>query len=205
MNMRTAEISRDFAEWLERRSCPTDLRDKPEAARREADALLKALLKFAPQTEFSPFVRSVLEQLDFQMKTRFWPAIHDVAAVCTNVRKEISRQNPKAAMADDRDMRPEAITARAMMEGKPVGEGWLYGRDAVAMIAAKLIDKATMDAYRSGAFFARRDLYGEAAALAWEAEAKARHEDAKAIHREAPADGRDTSVPDKRVLREFAA
>lgn len=205
MNMRTAEISRNFGEWMDRRSCPPDLKDKPEAARREADALLNALLKFAPQTDFSPFVRRVLEQLDYQMKTRFWPPINEIAAACANVRKDIRRENPQAVVGEERDMRPEAITARAMAEGKTVGEGWLYGRDAVSMIAAKLIDKATMDAYRSGAFLARRALYGEPAALAWEAEAKQRHEDAKAIHRESPSEGRDTSMPDKRVLRGFAA
>lgn len=205
MNMRTAEISRDFAEWLDRRSCPNDLRDKPDAARREADALLNALLKFSPHSDFSPFVRRVLEQLDYQMKTRFWPPINEIAAVCANVRKDIRRENPQAVKGEERDMRPEAITARAMAEGKAVGEGWLYGRDAVVMIAAKLIDKETMDRYRSAAFFARKDLYGEPAALAWEAEAKQRHEDAKAIHREAPTDGHDTTIPNKRVLREFAA
>lgn len=202
---RDAEIARDFSEWMERRSCPTDLRDKPEAAKREADALIKAIMRFAPHNDYSPFVRRVLEQLDFQMKSRFWPTVNEVGAVCSNVRRDMKRENPNAETGiSERDMRPEAITARAMMEGKPVAEGWLYGRGAVSMIVARLIDRETMIKYRSAAFLARKSFYGEPAALAWEAEAKQRHEDAKTIHGETATGGHDTTVPDKRALREFA-
>ena len=203
MNMRTAEISRAFGDWLDRRSCPTDLRDKPTAARKESEALLACLLKFAPQSEYQPFVSRVLDQLDYQMKSRFWPTINEFASACSNIRKEMGKAGGRPdVLTDARDMRPEAITARAMVEGKPVGEGWLYGRDAVTMIAAKLIDEETMTRYRSGAFLARKSLYGEPAALAWETEAKARHEAAKRIHRE-PTGKHEVSMPNKRVLEGF--
>lgn len=203
---RNAEIARDFNEWMERRSCPSDLRDKPEAAKREAEALIAAILRFAPQNDYSPFVRRVLEQLDFQMKSRFWPTIHEMGAACSNVRKEMKRENPNAETGlAERDMRPEAITARAMLEGKPVAEGWLYGRGAVSMIVARLIDRETMTKYRSAAFLSRKAMYGEPAALAWEAEAKQRHEDAKTIRSETATGGHDTTMPDKRALKEFAA
>ena len=202
MNMRNSEISRDFGDWLDRRSCPTDLRDKPAAAMKESEALLACLLKFAPRSDYKPFTNRVLEQLDYQMKSRFWPTINEFASVCSNIRKETGKTYVDET-GGAKDMRAEAITARAMKEGKPVGEGWLYGRDAVTMIAARLIDEETMRKYRSGAFLARRKLYGEASALAWEVEAKSRHEDAKRIHREEPS-SHDVSMPDKRVLSGFA-
>ena len=62
---------------------------------------------------------------------------------------------------------------------------------------AALVDQGTMRAYRSGAFFARKSLYGEAAALVWEAEAKARHESARAGFRDTTTEPRHVQVPDK--------
>jgi len=201
MSLRQSEITAALTRWLDRYSCPMNLRDKPQAAQAEAEALAGVLLRFAPQTEYQPFLNRVFSQLDYQMKTRAWPTVAEIGAVCSNVRKAAT----VGPVDSERDMRPVAIAARAMAEGKPVGEGWLYGRMAVEMIAERLVDKATMDKYRSGAFLHRKAVYGEPAALAWEAEAKARHEDAKHIFRESPTSGRDTSTPDKRVLQDFAA
>jgi hypothetical protein len=205
MSLRKVEIAQALSNWLDRYSCPMHLREKPEAAQKEAEALAGVLTRFAPNEEFQPFLNRVFSQLDYQMKTRAWPTVSEMGAACSNVRKESRHGNSQGDTGLDVDMRPEAITARAMLAGKPVGEGWLYGRSAVDMIAAGLIDKDTMDRYRSGAFFARKDLYGEEKALEWEAEAKARHEDAKRIRRESPVSGRDTSMPDKRAVPGFAA
>lgn len=205
MNYRQIEIANVFSEWLDRRSCPVDLRDKPKAASAEADALLRAVMRYAPNEDYQPFVNRVCDQLDYQMKTRFWPTVNEVASVGANMRKENHAANPSAPVEGQRDMRPEAITARAMAEGKPVGEGWLYGYSAVAMIAEKLIDKATMDRYRSGAFLARRAMYDEASALAWEADAMARHEAAKASWRDKERTAHQTHIPTNRALEGFAA
>lgn len=203
MSLRQSEITATLTRWLDRYSCPMNLRDKPQAAQAEAEALAGVLLRFAPQTEYQPFMNRVFSQLDYQMKTRAWPTVAEVSAVCSSVRKAAAIASGTAD--SEKDMRPVAIAARAMAEGKPVGEGWLYGRMAVEMIAERLVDKTTMDKYRSGAFLHRKAVYGEPAALAWETEAKARHEDAKHIFRETPSTGHDTTAPDKRVLQDFAA
>lgn len=202
MSLRNAEISQLLTRWLDRYSCPSHLREKPTAAQAEAEALAAVLTRFAPQSDYQPFVSRVFSTLDFQMKTRAWPTVAELGAICAAVRKDTA----KAIGPDDAaDMRPEAITARAMKAGRPVGESWLYGRQAVAMIAAGLIDRETMSRYRSGAFLARKAAYGEAEALAWEAEAKQRHEDAKVIHRQVPEAGRDVRVPTNQALDGFAA
>jgi hypothetical protein len=205
MNYRQVEIAKIFSEWLDRRSCPNDLRDKPKAAADEAEALLRAVAKFAPQSEYQPFIHRVLDQLDYQMKTRFWPTVNEVAAAASNLRKEVAVSKVKTDDDDEKDMSPEAITARAMMEGKPVGEGWLYGASAVAMIAKKIVDEATMTKYRSGAFLARKAAFKEPAALAWEAEAKARHETAKADWRDKERTQHQTNIPTNKALEGFTA
>lgn len=175
-----AEISGILLRWLERYSPPAAMKDNPRAQQDEADSLLAVLLRFAPHDEAGPWVRRALDRLEYQMKTRAWPTKGEMAAICSDLRK----QKPDAILADGLDMRPEAITARRMQKGEAVGESWLYGRLACELIASGLIDRDLMARYRSAAFMARKAEYGEAAALAWEAEAKQRHEDAKTVRRE---------------------
>ena len=199
MNFRQTEIANTLTEWLDRYSCPTSLRDKPKAAQAEAEALAGVLFRHAPRDEYRPFLNRVFSQLDYQMKTRAWPTVGEVGAVCVSILKDDARGGKAARIGDETDMRPCAIAARAMAEGKPVGEGWLYGRQAVELIAARLIDRETMTRYRSAAFLSRKAAYGEAAALAWEAEAKQRHEDARQIHRQTSEAGREVEINANRI------
>jgi hypothetical protein len=73
------------------------------------------------------------------------------------------------------------ITGARMAAGEPVGEGYLYGSDAVELIAQGLVDQDTMRKYRSAAYFNRKSIYGHDAAIAWEEAAKQRHDDARAV------------------------
>lgn len=176
-----AEISQILLRWLERYSPPSAIKDNPRAQQDEVDSLLAVLVKFAPHDEAGPWVRRALDQLEYQMKTRAWPTKGEVGAVCSNLRKQKAAATPVDAL----DMRPEAVTARRMHRGEGVGESWLWGRLACDLAASGLIDADLMGRYRSAAFLARREAYGEADALTWEAEQKARHEDAKAAWQEA--------------------
>ncbi len=74
------------------------------------------------------------------------------------------------------------ITAARMAAGEAVGEGYLYGSDAIELGARGLVDAGTMTRYRSAAFFARKNIYGHEQALKWESDAKAGHEAACAVH-----------------------
>jgi len=203
-DIRTAEISGIFTRWLERYSPPRSLDGNMRAQQDEVAALLGVILRFAPATAYSGFVAGVLDRIEYQMKTRAWPTKSEVATACTDFRKQAGRQDVGQATAID--MTAEAITARKMQRGENVGEGWLWGRNAVEMIRRGLVDRETMEAYRSGAFLARRAQYGEASALAWEAEAKARHEEAKQVAKgENGPRGYGAPLPDKRHAPELAA
>jgi hypothetical protein len=176
MTMRSAEISGLLTRWLERYTPPAQIRDNQRAQQDEAEALLAVLLRFAPQADYGAFVARALDQLEYQMKTRAWPTKGELGAVCSNMRKDAPRPDDLTGP----DMAPEAITARRMERGETVGEGWLYGRSAVELIATGAVTRETMERYRSAAYLSRKALYGEAAAAAWEAEAKARHDEARA-------------------------
>lgn len=203
-DMRTAEISGILTRWLERYSPPAQLRDNARAQQDEVAALLGVILRFAPLVGYGDFVAKVIDQIEFQMKTRAWPTKGELGAVCSSVRK--AGNHARTDMTGDADMTAEAITARRMQRGEPVGEGWLWGTNACELIRRGLVDKPTMDRYRSGAFLERRAAYGEEDALRWEAECKARHEAAKVVIKGADGPrGHGAPMPDKRHAPEVAA
>lgn len=196
MNLRQAEIAQALTRWLDRYSCPQHLRDKPEAAQAEAEKIASVLSKMAPKQDVQPFLNRVFDTLDYQMKTRAWPTVGEVGSVCSNIRKETAAagevEPPKTALD---------IIAGKMERGDPVGEGWLWGRDAVELIRAGKVSREVMEKYRSGAFLARRSVYGEDAALAWEAHAKARHKAADEVFRgQNGPRGYSAEVPNKREV-----
>lgn len=196
MNLRQAEIAQALTRWLDRYSCPQHLREKPEAAQAEAEKIAGVLSKMAPSTEVQPFLNRVFDALDYQMKTRAWPTVGEVAAVCSNIRKEVTfTSEPTEAKT------PMEIVSAKMERGESVGDGWLWGRDAVDLIRAGKVTREVMEKYRSAAFFARKDTYGEDAALAWEAKAKAAHEAAKEVARgENGPRGFHANIPNKREV-----
>ena len=197
MTDRNEEISNTFSRWLKRYSPPLSMRDDLQTQQDEANALLRTLLKFAPANFHGVWLEGILERLSDQMKTRAWPTQNEIGAVCSNTRKE--RVNRPGSVADDEwTLDPHLITSKRMKNGEAVGEGWLYGRMACELIQRGLVDQETMTRYRSAAFFARKDIYKEEAALAWEAERKAAHESAKATVRDPkPMQHHAINIPDK--------
>lgn len=179
MNLRDAEIRGKVNSWLDRFAVPSHLADKPQAAQQEAEAILRMFLRYAPRDDVQPFLNRAFDNIDAAKKSRYWPTPHEIGDVCS----ALAKRDARPVADSSTDMRPEAITGRRMAAGEAVGEGWLYGRLAVDLIAGGHVTKEVMTAYRSAAFFNRKDLYGEGAALEWEAEAKERHEAARVLHR----------------------
>lgn len=88
MSIRTETIHRALARWLERYSPPMAIKDNMQAMQDETEALLRALLKFAPREGYDGWVAEALERCAYQMKTRAWPTVGELGAVCSNMRKE---------------------------------------------------------------------------------------------------------------------
>lgn len=178
MNIRQAEIAKGLADWLALYSPPRNIAGKPEDVQREMDRLIAVIIKYAPQDGYNGWLQSVLDHLAMQMKTRAWPTVGEIGSACTALRSKAI--GPATVTEFD----VYELNANRMKAGEPVGEGYLYGREAVEIIARGLIDRETMTRYRSAAFLSRKKAYGEASALTWEAESKERHENAKAARKE---------------------
>ena len=192
MTLHTAYIASRLKRFLDRRQPPRRIEGKPQAETDEVQAMVGAVARYAPHgpdglATWWPKFEAALGEAG----TGLWPTereIRDAAAVANRDRPKLRSDGP----AFD----PHEISARRMAAGEPVGENFLYGREAVEMIRRHLVDEPTMTRYRSGAFFSRKDMHGEASALAWEAEAKARHEAAKLMLRDPERHPHRTVVPD---------
>lgn len=198
MSLRNSEIARQFQDWLQRYSPPQSIKANPKAMQAEADALLKVVLRFAPQDGYNGWVAEALEQCAYSMKTRAWPTVNELGAACSNRRKEAREAfTDLTKPQDDFERYAERIQKKL-----PVGDGWIYGRNAWEMLDRGLVTEADLQPYRSSLFFTMKDTWGEERALAVEAEFKRRHEEA----REAGASQkRDVSIPNKREVPGFAA
>lgn len=175
MSIRTEEIARTFHAWLERYSPPMSMKDKPKVVQEEADHLLRVVLKFAPREGYNGWIDEMLDQMEYQMKTRAWPTKGELGAVCSNQRKKFG-SGPGAVMREPRS--PLDIAADRIDRGEAVGDGWIYGNNALELVASGKVTEAQLRAYRSALFFAMKDAWGEGPALEKEADLKRRHADA---------------------------
>lgn len=200
MSLHDADLKSRLVRFLGRKQMPRRFEGNPTAMDDEIAALAGVLARNAPRNADAlaawwPIFEAKLGEICGSM----WPTEKEIRDAGKATTREAPR--PEGVKFDGLDMRDIAIAARRMARGEPVGEGYLWGRMAVEMIAERLVDEPTMSRYRSGAFFARKDAYGEAAALAWEAEAKDRHEAAKEIwgQRNDQRQRREVNIPNKSI------
>ena len=197
MSMHESELTMRIGRLLQRKEPRAKIRDNVQALKDETAALVGALRRNCPAKGdalvdwWERFEAAIGEACG-----DFWPNEKHVIAAC----KVASQSMPKT-----RDttggwvLDPYAINGRRMENREPVGENYLYGQDACELIARGLVTRETMEAYRKGAYWARRNLYGREKADAWEAEQKARHESAKSWFRDSERSMRDVTPPDKRA------
>lgn len=179
---RTNAITDQFEAWLRGYTPPRSMENDADRQSAEKLSLLRIVLKYSPQERYSQFVTEALDECAILMKTRAWPTQNELGAAFRNQRKA----NPEffaSQYADRRSRDTAEINAERMKRGDAVGECWLYGILACEIIARRLVDEETMKRHRSAAYFNRRHLYGDEAALAWEAEAKEGHEKSKEVWR----------------------
>lgn len=188
MTLHAADIAARLRRFLDRRQAPRRVEGKPQAEADEVAALVGVLERNAPRGAdalaawWPGFERELGES-----GTGLWPTEKDIREAAAKAAKAHPRQGPDVTF-DRHD-----ISAARMARGEAVGECYLYGREAVEMIRRRLVDEPTMKKYRSAAFFGRKDVQGEAAALRWEAEMTDKHRAAKDMLHDTERTQRDTS------------
>jgi len=191
--MHFSDVSARLTRFLERRQIPRRIEGKEAATRDEIKALSDAVYRSAPRsTEALAEWWPAFERALGEVGSGLWPTEREIK----DAAKSATAEKPATGGKSSTELDYVALTGKAMEEGRPVGEGWLYGRNAVELIRRRLVTQEVMTAYRSGAFLARREIYGQEAALRWEAEAKERHEAAKLMLRDTEAKHHNTKMPD---------
>lgn len=194
-------LSSRFNEFLDRFSPPRRIASDFDAQQREADAMLRTVLKYAPSDEYPRFLDRVLTQLQEGMKTRAWPTTGELAEACRLFAPK--RERPVDAT---QGLDAAVINAARMAAGEAVGDFWLFGICAVELEERGLVDPDVMRSYRAAAFATRKAFYGEGSALQWRVDREAAHDAARTVWRDSSASRiRSTVIPDKTSKPRVAA
>jgi len=164
--------------YLDRRSMPQGLKDKPQAQTDEIQALATTLYRLAPVKGYGDWWDEFSERLAEDAQTRAWPTqgeMKKAAQATKGPRFEGSADYPEVGS----DAWSLMVMAKRIRAGEPIGEGWIYGMLAAELLRFTDITIFDLEPYRKGAFFNRKSVYGKEAALEWEREAKERHASAE--------------------------
>jgi hypothetical protein len=180
-----------LSRYLDRRTIPQGFKDKPEALRDEAQALVRALIRLAPVDGYQEWCGDFIDKLAMDAQTRAWPTQGEMQAAAKALRKSAIRPfDVQSQVKFD----PLAIAAKRIRSGEAVGDEYLWGRCCVEMQRAHGVTDEELKPYRSAVFFADKDMVDESGALEREAHRKALHGVAKQKTWEGERGGR--SVPD---------
>lgn len=177
---------------LRRYRAPEHLSD--DAMRDEVNLLVEDINQLIPNEQTESDLWLLFQQINAAIRRRHgaqgWPPAKVFIAATEDAVEAAAKTKTAGQPARAAGLDPFEITAAKMRAKEPVGETYLWGRQAVELIARGLVDQATMESYRTGAFMARKDQYGAQAAIRWEDEAKLRHLAAKEAYRQRKDDGR---------------
>jgi hypothetical protein len=171
--MNTDFYAEKLQAFLDRKAVPASLQNKMGAQAAEVGALMAAINRHAPKEREGLAWDHIERHLDEKAASRSWPTVNELTEACKQAAAHI--RSDVSGMAID----TYAINAERIHNGEPVGDEWLYGRLALELIERRLTTETRLDSYRSGLFFAMRDVWGEEEARRKEAEFKAKHEAAK--------------------------
>ena len=189
---------------LRRYRAPEHLSD--DAMRDEVNQLVEDINQLIPNEQTESDLRLLFPEINSAIRRRHgaqgWPPAKIFIAATEDAVAEAAKKKAASAPAGASSFDPYEITSAKMRAGEPVSEGYIWGREAVQLIARGLIDQGTMETYRTGAFTARQGQYGEDHAVRWEAEAKARHQSAREAYHARKDDGRPL---DPEIMRRLQA
>jgi len=134
-------VTTRFNDWLERYAAPAHLRDKPEAAQREANALLAAVLRHAPETRVTEWVAALCEDLDRSATTRCWPTVREIEVAAGKAHLALG---PREPVRSEWHIDVAAITARRIRNHEAFAKTHLTGRVADAMLRRGLFSSAEL-------------------------------------------------------------
>lgn len=177
MSSKMSIISALWDQWLDRYVPPTNLRGNDRAKGDELDAQVRMLLRYAPNDRVEDWIQRLTDRLDRSMKTSAWPRVAQIEDECTAMRRE-DHQTAGGPVGDGNESwKPDhlKIAASRMQAGGAVGEDYLWGRYAAALLRRGLVTTATIEQYRGHAYRAKAKIHPQAQVDQWLAEKNQMH------------------------------
>lgn len=183
-NSRVRLITAQINEFLRLYKRPDHLdNDTALAEMREMAEEINLLIpSTSSQGDLEEQTRRAFRNIRQTYKGRSWPTVsHIVDAM--NVAAKVAKVKPVETKVDA-GWRPDTmqIMADRMRTGEAVGEGYLYGRNAVELINAGMVDRETLQSYRTGLYMAAKEVYGEEVANSMQDNWISRHEHAERLY-----------------------
>jgi len=176
MSIKAEFLKTKLTAYLERRSMPRSLADKPSAQHAELAALLACVNRLAPRDGFEDWWAMMEISIAENANTYAWPTEGDIKKAAGKIRGP-----RKVTVSQGDELDPLKVMGERMEAGDAVGDGWIYGRLCVQLQRKRLLTPDTLRKYRSAWFFKQKDTYGEEQANAKEAEMMKRHKDAETL------------------------
>ena len=162
-------------EHLDEQTALTELREMAE----EMNLLIAST---SGQSDLEAQIKQAFRNIRQTYKGRSWPTVSHVVDAM-NVSAKVSK--PKQAEGKvEAGWRPDTmqIMANRMNAGEAVSDSYLYGRSAVELLKAGLVDRETLRKCRSELYFAAKNACGEDIAKSMEAGWIERHDYAERIY-----------------------
>lgn len=176
-------ITAKLNDFLRRYKRPDHL-DQSEALNelREMAEELNGLMpaSFSPE-DLAARIDAALRHIRQTYKGRAWPTVSHMVDAMDRVAKLSGAPAIQGADAPKWAMDSMATAARRMNAGEPVGDEWLYGRNAVRLTRSGLVPSDTMRQYRSALYFAAKDATGHDIAVRMEESWRKRHAEAERL------------------------
>lgn len=183
-NQRVRSITAQINDFLRLYKRPDHLDEDTALAemREMAEEINLLIPSTSSQGDLEEQTRRAFRNIRQTYKGRSWPTVsHIVDAM--NVAAKVVKLKPVETKVDA-GLRPDTmqIMADRMRTGEAVGEGYLYGRSAVELINAGMVDRETLQSYRMGLYMAAKDVYGEEVANSMKDNWIKRHEHAERLY-----------------------
>lgn len=173
MSARKEYLTRVFSDFLARKTVPRDFAGNEKAQDAEFSALIRTVLKSAPEINYQEWWPRFEDAVDSMMQTRVWPSVNQLRGAAKLVSKG------RSAHSDEWSMDTVQINARRVRNREALGDEWFFGTRAVQLIQQAGITEDDLTPYRSGLWFSILGTYGENAARVRESEYRKKHDDAR--------------------------
>lgn len=145
-NQRNSDLKNSVMKMLARLNAPRAVAGNTEAMKQEAEFLCSVVVKVAPSRGYTDWFSEFEEQVFSNLETRTWPTSKEMHKAA----KTIAPKRPDFKdLTGDNVYKPDEykINANRIKRGEPVGQYYIMGGGADALIRKGLVTEDDIEPY----------------------------------------------------------